>query len=401
MESFELPKIRENEILAEVISNSICMSSHKAVIQGADHKRVPDNVAENPVIIGHELCGNILEVGNAYKDRFKAGSKFTIQPALNIPGREAEAPGYSFFYLGGNATKVIIPGEVMEQNCLLPCEADAYFKGSLAEPIACIFGAIKEQFHYETNQYGHKTGIKEQGNVAVLGGGGPMGLAMIDILLNMDQKPARILLTDIDQAKLDRAEKLFCDEKNVELLFVNSGGRTAAEILAQTGGVRFDDVFIFVPVKELVTQAQQLMAPGGCLNFFAGPSQKNFSAEINFYDVHYNRHHIIGSAGSNSEDLLDALRMIKKNRINPAIMITHIGGLDSAVQTILNLPKIPGGKKLIYPQISLPLTALDEFEEKAKADTLFGELAQITKKNNGLWSKEAEEYLLKNAERIE
>ena len=49
LEEFELPEIREDEILAKVISDSICMSSYKAAIQGADHKRVPNDVAENPV----------------------------------------------------------------------------------------------------------------------------------------------------------------------------------------------------------------------------------------------------------------------------------------------------------------------------------------------------------------
>ena len=60
LEEFELPAIKEDEILAHVISDSICMSSYKASIQGADHKRVPNDVSENPVIIGHEFCGEIV-----------------------------------------------------------------------------------------------------------------------------------------------------------------------------------------------------------------------------------------------------------------------------------------------------------------------------------------------------
>ena len=44
LEEFELPEIKENEILAQVVSDSICMSSHKAALQGADHKRVPDDI---------------------------------------------------------------------------------------------------------------------------------------------------------------------------------------------------------------------------------------------------------------------------------------------------------------------------------------------------------------------
>ena len=82
-------------------------------------------------------------------------------------------------------------------------------------------------------------------------------------------------------------------------------------------------------------------------------------------------------------------------------MITHIGGLDSTAQTILNLPNITGGKKLIYTGISLPLTSIDDFEELGKSDPLFKSLSQIISKSKGLWSKEAEDYLLTHAKSIE
>ena len=41
LEEFDLPEIKDDEILVRVISDSICMSSYKAAIQGEDHKLVP------------------------------------------------------------------------------------------------------------------------------------------------------------------------------------------------------------------------------------------------------------------------------------------------------------------------------------------------------------------------
>src|SRR5665811_2355482 len=70
LEEFELPAIKDNEILAHIISDSLCMSSYKAAVQGANHKRVPANVADNPVIIGHEFCGEIVEVGKQWQHKF-------------------------------------------------------------------------------------------------------------------------------------------------------------------------------------------------------------------------------------------------------------------------------------------------------------------------------------------
>ena len=86
LEEFELPELKDDEILAHVISDSICMSSHKAALQGADHKRVPDDIHINPTIIGHEFAGVILEVGKKWQHKFKAGQKFSIQPAMNQMG---------------------------------------------------------------------------------------------------------------------------------------------------------------------------------------------------------------------------------------------------------------------------------------------------------------------------
>ena len=92
LEEFELPAIKDDEILAHVISDSICMSSYKATKQGADHKRVPDDIHINPTMIGHEFSGVLLEVGNKWKHKFKAGDKFSIQPAMNYKG-SLDAPG--------------------------------------------------------------------------------------------------------------------------------------------------------------------------------------------------------------------------------------------------------------------------------------------------------------------
>lgn len=55
LEEFELPGMKDDEILAKVVSDSLCMSSYKSSHQGSDHKRVPDDISENPTIIGHEL----------------------------------------------------------------------------------------------------------------------------------------------------------------------------------------------------------------------------------------------------------------------------------------------------------------------------------------------------------
>lgn len=86
--------------------------------------------------------------------------------------------------------------------------------------------------------------------------------------------------------------------------------------------------------------------------------------------------------------------MMNAGLLNPAAMITHIGGLDCVAETTANLPKIPGGKKLIYTQINLPLTAIADFAQLSTTDPLFAELDRLVEANRGLWCAEAERVLL-------
>ena len=405
LEEFELPAIKEDEILAHVISDSICMSSYKASIQGADHKRVPNDVSENPVIIGHEFCGEIVEVGKKWQNQFKPGDKFSIQPAINNEGSLA-APGYSFPSIGGDATYIVIPAVVMEYGCLLKYDGDSFFGGSLAEPMSCIVGGYHAQYHTIQGSYEHKMGIVEGGKMAILAGVGPMGLGAIDYALHGPIKPSLLVVTDISQERLDRAASIFTKEdaaKNgVQLIYKNTAeGDPVAELMELSNGTGYDDVYVYAPVKSVVEQGDRILGNNGCLNFFAGPTNPEFRAEFNFYNVHYAGTHIVGTSGGNTADMIESLEMMSKGLLNPAVMVTHIGGLNAVIDTTLNLPKIPGGKKLIYNNIKLDLTAIADFEEKGKSDPLFKKLDEIVKGNNGLWCAEAERYLLAHAPKID
>ena len=404
LEDFELPEIKDDEILAKIVSDSICMSSYKAAVQGEDHKRVPNDVATNPVIIGHEFCGVLEKVGAKWQDKFKAGEVFTIQPALFIPGNEVVAPGYSFAYCGGDAQYIILPKEVMERDCLLKMNSDTFFYGSLSEPMSCIVGAFHANYHTTQGSYKHQMGIVEGGKMALLAGVGPMGLGAIDYALHCDRKPGLLVVTDIDDARLNRAKSIYTVEEaaknGIELIYLNTAiDDPVAKLMEISGGTGFDDVFVFAPVRPVVEQGDKILGVDGCLNFFAGPTNKEFSAEFNFYNVHYSSTHIVGTSGGNTDDLRESIEMMSTGKITPTAMVTHIGGLNAVIDTTLNLPSIPGGKKLIYTHIDMPLTAIDDFDKVGTP--LFDELSNICKKHNGLWSAEAEKYLLSNAKKLD
>ena len=398
LEEFDLPEIQDDEILVEVVSDSVCMSTYKCAILGQEHKRVPPDVAHNPTIMGHEMAGNIVKVGKMYAGQFREGKKFTLQPALNYKGT-MWSPGYSYRYFGGNATYCIIPPEVMGLGCFLEYDGRAYFEASLAEPMSCCIGAFHAAYHTRMGDYQHLMGIAEGGALAIVAGAGPMGLGALDYAISCDRRPSRVVVTDIDQPRLSRGEEIFRDKaakSGIAVSFVDTSAmeNPVSELRALAGGNGFDDVFVFAPVAAAFELGNQILGRDGCLNFFAGPTDNNFGARVNLYDVHYNSTHLMGTTGGNTDDLIESLRLTEAGRIEPAVMITHVGGLDSAAETILNLPHIPGGKKLVYNHISMPMTALTRFAALGENDARFAALHQIVSANRGLWCAEAEEFLL-------
>jgi L-sorbose 1-phosphate reductase len=404
LESFELPEPADDEMLAEIICDSLCMSSHKAAKQGEEHTRVPRDISRNPVIVGHEFSGRLLRVGKRWRERFKTGDHFTVQPVLNSKG-SLNTIGYSFTTVGGNTTYAIIPSSIIENDCLLTYEGDAYFKASLCEPMGCIIAACKAQYHSDAGSYMHKMGIVKGGKTALLGAAGPMGLGLLDYLIHGPNRPSLLAVTDVSQTRLDYAKRLItvrdADLRGIGLTYLNtSSGAPVQELLDLSGGSGYDDVFIMAPVSDLIIQGDGILRGDGCLNFFAGPISSDFHAPLNYYNVHYKGTHVVGTSGSSTEDMREALQLIAKNEIKPAMMITHVGGLTAAKDAILNLPNLPGGKKLIYNQIDMPLMAISKFREKRDEVPLFAELSELCEGARGLWNSMAEQVLLEKASRI-
>jgi len=401
LEEFELPAIKEDELLVKVMTDSICMSTYKAVKQGAKHKRVPDDVSRRPIIVGHEFAGILVEVGAKWAGRYQPGDRFALQPTLNYKGTPW-SPGYSYPHYGGACTYCIVPHEAVELNCILPYAGDSYFNASLGEPMSCVIGAFHANYHTNRQNYEHAIGTKPGGNMLILGGTGPMGLGAISYALAMEGRPARLVVTGRTKAKLERAAALLrvesAREKGVELVYVNvtETEDQEAELRRLSGGKGYDDVFVYVADRAAAELGNRLLAFDGCMNMFAGPMEPDFRASINLYDAHYMGTHILGACGGIPIDTIEALALMEKKRIEPAVMVTHVGGLNSYAETLSRLPQIPGGKKLIYTQFDMPLTAIEDFREKGKTEPLFARLADSCEAHGGLWNSGAEKILLEH-----
>ena len=420
LEDVELESAGEDGVVVEILANSVCVSDYKCVTLGAGHKRVPDDIAERPVMVGHEMVGVVREVGEKWKSRFSVGQRVGIQPTLNVPGHELDSViGFSWHCVGGYATHVYLPSIVMEMGCLLPYDGDSFFKCSLAEPISCIVAGLRANYHNAQDAHAHIQGIVDGGTMLLMAGCGAMGLGCIDIACHSPEKrPRRLVVTEVDDGRLSRAARMFgLKYENgradgvvggVEVHFINTAGlENPVEVLKGYNKVDgreecgYDDIFVMAAVPALLSQCSDLLAYDGCLNFFAGPKDKSLTAAFNFYNVHYMMHHVAANSGSLVCDMVDSVDWIGRGLLHPEVMVTHVGGIDSTNDSILTLLDVPGGKRLVYTHINLPMTAIADFAEKGRTDPLFAELDRICSANKGLWCKEAEDYLLANAPKVE
>lgn len=402
LEEFELPKITEDELLLKVVSDSVCLSTYKAVKQGANHQRVPNDVATNPIIIGHEMCGEIVEVGSNVEKKWQVGQKVVIQPALKLETNYDI--GYSYPYIGGNTQYAVVSKLVLDRGCVLPYNGQGFFKGSLTEALGCIVRGYKGLYHTDLETYERTDGAKRGGKIAILGGAGPMGVGAVDIACAY-AGVSQVVVTDLSQERLDLANQAlsveYANKKGVDLKYVNTSGvENVAEYLKEISKGGFDDVFVMVPVPALFTLAEQICKMDGCINFFAGPTNHELQGSLNLYRIHYHGIHVVGTAGSIPQDMIDVISLLEEDKLKAGALVSHILGLNAVEETLYAMEKPSGAKKVCYNHLNLPLVAIADFAELGKKDPLYKKLDEIVKANGGLWCAEAEEYLLANAPKI-
>ena len=80
--------------------------------------------------------------------------------------------------------------------------------------------------------------------------------------------------------------------------------------------------------------------------FLLRPADQEFSSRVNFYNIHYNSTHFVGTSGGNTEDMKQSIELIENKTVNVAKIATHILGLDHAVETTKAYQNLKEVKKL-------------------------------------------------------
>ena len=203
---------------------------------------------KNPIIIGHEFSGELVEIGDNWKHKFKAGQKI-LNPASYLlrrwSSRRTKRP-WVFIqiywwrcYLCDYSERCAGSGLSLG---LRRTRFLSSFTGRAA--FVCDWGLCMLITHTTPGSYIHSMEIVADGKMAVLAGVGPMGLAAINYVIHRsDRKPKLCVVTDIDQTRLDRAASIYtvaeAAKRGIELVYLNTSIANPVEELKRLSGGRW------------------------------------------------------------------------------------------------------------------------------------------------------------------
>ncbi|WP_433309464.1 zinc-dependent dehydrogenase [Micromonospora sp. CA-269861] len=275
-----------------------------------------------PRVMGHEIAGEITEVGDDVTG-WRPGDRVQVIAAIPCGtcaecrrGRMTVCPnqvsmGYHFD--GGFAEYLVVPHNVLAVDGLnrIP-EALSFAEASVAEPLACVLN-------------GQNLAKVGEGDDVVVVGSGPIGC--LHVRLARSRGAARVFLVDLNRERLDLAANLVQPDAAI------CGAETDVvdAVLKLTEGRGADVVITATAAGVAQEQAVQMAARQGRISFFGGLPKDKPVISLDSNLVHYRELTIVGANGSNPEHNKEALRLIADGSVPVADLITHRLPLDSAL----------------------------------------------------------------------
>lgn len=225
--------------------------------------------------------------------------------------------------------------------------------------------------------------IRSGDKINIIGAGGPMGMMHVIRNICQDVKGVSIFAGDVDEKRLAGLSKITAPLANKNGVEYKPYNPTKYEI-----NETFDYTVLMVPEADLVAATVGNSDRRGIINIFAGIAD-TISGEIDLDTYIEKQLYFVGTSGSELEDMRRVLSKVESGSLDTNVSVAAVGGLAGAIDGIMAIENRQiAGKIIIYPSCKdLGLVPLGELGEK---------LPEVAKcLNNGLWTKKAEEKLLK------
>ncbi len=325
IQDVEVPRLEPGDLLVRVRSALTCGTDVKVFRRGYHARMIVP-----PALFGHELAGDVAEVGPGVK-RFQPGDR--VVAANSAPcgvcfycGRGQENLCEDLLFNNGAYAEYIrIPARIVERNTHKLPASVSYQDAALCEPLACALRGLDE------------TGVRPGDTVAVIGLG-PIGLMFVKMAKVLG---ARVIAIGRRAVQLHHARQMGSDEG---LIAGDHGGTLVEEVRALTDGRGADSVIEAVGRPEAWETAVRLARRGGVVNFFGG-CPNGTTVEIDTSLMHYSNLTCMASFHHTPAHVRRALEIVTEGGATARDFVNRVEPLENLLEVMHHLTSHNGHMK--------------------------------------------------------
>lgn len=332
VKEIETPKITDDSLLLKVRACAVCGSDIRIYHYGNPRVKYPQ-------IIGHEIAGDVVEVGSRVK-RFKPGDRVAI--GADVPCGECSfcrdgignncpinyAMGYQF--AGGFAEYILVDPLVINYGPIHKIPDNlSYDEATLAEPLACCINGLELSW-------------VSLGDIVVVIGAGPVGCMLAELAKVMGAR--KTIISQRSKVRLEMAKSY-----DIDVVISASEEDFTQRVLEETDGMGADVILTAASTLEAQAQAIPVVKKRGRINLFAGLPKGTPPLSLDSNLLHYKEAYLFGSHGSTPRHHRMALELLSSGRIQAKKYISHNFSLDQIMEAFNTVESRQGMKVIVNP----------------------------------------------------
>ena len=323
IQEMPIPMIADTELLVKVKASGICGSD---VMEWYRIKKAPK-------VLGHEITGEIVEVGKHVK-KYKRGDRVFV--SHHVPcntcrfcKKNQQTLCHTLhttnFDPGGFAEYLRVPEINVKNGVFVLPHQITYDEGVFIEPLSCVVRGLR-------------TARMIPGQTVLVIGSGISGLLQIKLAKAWGAE--RILATDVEEYRLTAAKRFGADtvihakDDVPEQVKNHNDGRLADLVILSTGAI------------PAVQQALRSVESGGTILLFA-PTEPGIDIPFSLFELWNKQVTMISTYAGGPEDINTAIDLISSKKVGVVDMISHILPLSEAARGFQLVAKAKDSMKVI------------------------------------------------------
>ncbi len=311
-EDVDIPEIGDGDMLIKMHACGLC---------GTDIHKMQHQTVIGPVILGHEVSGEIVKIGKEIT-HYQVGER--VVTAIHVPCFNCHYCDRGFFTLcdqfkktnldpGGFSEFIRIPHLHVKHLTHRIIDSLDWERAAMIEPVACCLHGMKS------------ANIHPQDTVLVMGGG---TIGLISAQLAALKSASTVIVSDLSRFKRELALKI-----GVTYAIDPIKEKLETRVAEITQGKGPDVIIIAAGVSSLVSQAVNIVRRGGRIVVFS-PFDNIPIVKIDASRLFRDEISIVGTYSLTPYDMKEAIEIVEKNKINIKDMITHTWSLSRISEAI-------------------------------------------------------------------